>query len=87
MSDHARNTEAMLATGGAAQKPDPAARAARRRCAAKSAAACTAVRRDRARQGKTERAQARRVHRGCDRRAKAGSGLLGEARKLLQAMK
>ena len=45
---------------------------------------CTGIRRAK---GEPERAQARPVHQGCDRRAKAIQALLGEARKLLEEMK
>jgi hypothetical protein len=38
-------------------------------------------------QGKPERAQARPLHWGCDRRARQILMLLGEARKLLHEMK
>jgi len=89
MSDHIRNTGPMLASLRCwRQKPVPAARAARRRCTARSAAHarwCTGIRRTKV---KPERAQARPVQQGCDRRAKGRFRCcLGEARKLLEEMK
>lgn len=37
--------------------------------------------------GKPERAQARPIQQGCDRRAKGDTGVVGEARKMLEGIK
>src|SRR6266702_92667 len=85
MSDHARNTGPMLESPRCGAKIPLADRAARRRCAANVAAACTAVRPDPARQGETRTPPARPVHQGRDRRAQPNSGLVGRSTEVAAA--
>ena len=87
MSDHIRNTGPMLASLRCGAKTVPATRAGRRRCTAKSAAACTAVHLDPVRQRQTRTRKHGMFSRDAIAERRQIQVLLGETRRMLEEMK